>query len=258
VAEALSGLRYLNGYPGQAPPRIALSLGDSLAGMLAFQGVLAALIARQRSGRGQVVDVALTEASMSILESTVPDYDQTGHVRQPSGTRLDRVAPSNLYQSADGVWVLIAANQDTLFRRLCTAMGEPGLADDERFVTHVARGDNQDELDELIAAWAGRLPAEDLIDLCRTHEVVVGAVNTVAEVMREPQFLARELFVDHDDEFASGPVKGVRPLPLLSDTPGEVRWGGPRRTGTHNVEVYAELLGLGDLELAALSADGVI
>ena len=257
VAEAMSGLRYLNGYPGQAPPRIALSLGDSLAGMVACQGILAALLARGRTGRGQVVDAALTEASMSVLESTVPDYDQTGHVRQPSGTRLDRVAPSNLYRSADDLWVLIAANQDTVFGRLCEAMGMPELATDPRFDSHTTRGDNQDELDEIIAAWAAQFPADKLMQLCNDHDVVAGSVNTVVEVMKEPQFLARELFVDHDDENADGPVKGVRPLPLFSDTPGEVRWGGPRRPGTHNVEVYAELLGIDEGRLAELVDQGI-
>ncbi|TCJ96484.1 CaiB/BaiF CoA transferase family protein [Nocardia alba] len=257
VAEAMSGLRYVNGYPGQAPPRIALSLGDSLAGMVAYQGILAALLARQRTGRGQVVDAALTEASMSVLESTVPDYDQTGHVRQPSGTRLDRVAPSNLYRSRDDLWVLIAANQDTVFGRLCEAMGMPELATDPRFDTHTTRGDNQDELDDIIATWARQFPADALMKLCSDHDVVVGGVNTVAEVMKEPQFLARGLFVDHDDDNAGGPVKGVRPLPLFSDTPGEVRWGGPRRPGTHNAEVYAELLGIDEQRLAELVDRGI-
>ena len=129
VAEGMSGLRHLNGYPDRPPPRIALSLGDSLAGMFAFQGVLAALVARERTGRGQVVDAALTESCLAVLEWTVPDYDQTGHVRQPSGTRLDNVAPSNIYRSEDNLWVIIAANQDTVFRRLTEVMGRRARAD---------------------------------------------------------------------------------------------------------------------------------
>lgn len=258
VAEGMSGLRHLNGFPGQAPPRIALSLGDSLAGMVAFQGVLAALLARHRTGRGQVVDAALTEASMSILESTIPDYDQTGHVRQPSGTRLDRIAPSNLYRSADGLWIIIAANQDTVFRRLCGALGRPELADDPQYATHTARGDHQDELDEIVAAWAASLTAEELIERCTEAGVVAGPVNTVAEVVKEPHFIARGLFVDHDDENAAGPVKGMAPVPLLSDTPGEVRWGGPRRPGSHNKEVYSEVLQLDAAELSDLEAAGVV
>ncbi|MFC8042608.1 CaiB/BaiF CoA transferase family protein [Nocardia sp. NPDC057353] len=266
VAEGISGLRYLNGFPGQAPPRLALSLGDTLAGMFAFQGVLAALFARTRTGRGQVVDAALTEAALAIQESTVPDYHKTGHVRQPSGTRLDRVAPSNLYRSADGLWVIIAANQDTLFARLAGAMGRPELAADPRYATHTARGANQDELDELIAAWAGKFPATELIALLTEHQVVTGPVNTVAEVMVDPQFTARGLFVDHvdpstrpgDPDHDPEPVKGVGVIPRLSETAGGVRWGGPSRPGTHTDEVLTEVLGYDPDRLAALREQGTI
>ncbi len=205
--------------------------------MFAFQGVLAALIARERTGRGQIVDAALTEAALAIQESTVPDYHKTGHVRQPSGTRLDRVAPSNLYRTQDGLWVIIAANQDTLFARLAAAMDRPELATDVRYATHTARGDHQDELDALIAEWAAGFPATDLIELLTKFEVVTGPVNTVAEVLADPQFNAREIFVDHvdpslgpgDEGFDPEPVKGVGVIPKLSETAGGVRWGGPSR-----------------------------
>ncbi|MET7767469.1 CaiB/BaiF CoA-transferase family protein [Nocardia sp. NPDC005366] len=266
VAEGISGLRHLNGFPGQAPPRIALSLGDSLAGLFAFQGVLAALLARERTGRGQIVDAALTEASLAIQESTVPDYHKTGHIRQPSGTRLDGIAPSNLYRAKDGLWVIIAANQDTVFGRLTTAMGRPELATDPRYVNHTARGVHQDELDEIIAAWAADFTAADLIELLTEFGVVAGPVNTVAEVMADPQFNARGLFVDHpdpsvgpDDEgFDPEPAKGVGVIPKLSDTPGGVRWGGASRPGTHTDEVLGELLGYDRDRLAALHAQGTI
>jgi formyl-CoA transferase len=142
--------------PGGPPPRLALSLGDSLAGMFAAQGALAALYRRSVTGEGQVVDAALTEACLAVQESTIPDYDVGGVVRGPSGTRLEGIAPSNIYRSADGSWVVIAANQDTVFRRLCAAMGQPELATDDRFVDHVARGRNQDELDKIIGDWAAQ------------------------------------------------------------------------------------------------------
>ena len=140
VAEAASGLRHMNGFPGGPPPRLALSLGDSLAGMFAAQGALAALYRRSVTGEGQVVDAALTESCLAVQESTIPDYDVGGVVRGPSGTRLEGIAPSNIYPTADGSWVVIAANQDTVFRRLCAAMGQPELATDDRFANHVARG----------------------------------------------------------------------------------------------------------------------
>ncbi|MFA6574588.1 MAG: CaiB/BaiF CoA-transferase family protein [Nocardioides sp.] len=258
VAEAVSGLRHLNGYPGQLPPRIALSLGDSLAGMFAYQGILAALLARHRTGRGQVVDTALTEACLAVLESTVPDYDQTGHVRQPGGTRLDRVAPSNLYRAKDGLPVIIAANQDTVFARLAELMGRPELARDERFVNHTSRGEHQDELDELIGEWAGTITAQELIDRCNAAGVVAGGVNTVAEVVVEPQFVERGLFVDHVDQQTGHAVKGVGVVPHLSETTGEVRWAGPSQPGVHNGDVYRQLLGLDEAELEDLVAAGVL
>ena len=136
VAEAVSGLRHMNGFPEGPPPRLALSLGDTLAGMFAAQGALAALYRRSVTGEGQVVDAALTEACLAVQESTIPDYDVGGVVRGPSGTRLEGIAPSNIYRSADGSWVVVAANQDTVFRRLCQAMGQPELAEDPRFVDH--------------------------------------------------------------------------------------------------------------------------
>ena len=163
VAEAASGLRYMNGFPGGPPPRLALSLGDSLAGMFAAQGALAALYRRTVTGEGQVVDAALTESCLAVQESTIPDYDVGGVVRGPSGTRLEGIAPSNIYRTADGSWVVIAANQDTVFRRLCAAMGRPELATDERFVNHVARGHNQDELDTIIGDWASQRSPDDII-----------------------------------------------------------------------------------------------
>ena len=186
VAEAASGLRHMNGFPGGPPPRLALSLGDSLAGMFAAQGALAALYRRTVTGEGQIVDAALTESCLAVQESTIPDYDVGGVVRGPSGTRLEGIAPSNIYRSADGSWVVIAANQDTVFRRLCAAMGQPELADDDRFVNHVARGRNQDELDKIIGDWAAAREPADIIGTLSAAGVISGPINTVAEVVTRP------------------------------------------------------------------------
>lgn len=260
VAEAVSGMRYLNGYPGGPPPRPALSIGDSLAGMFAAQGVLMALLARERgtTPSGQVVDVALTESCLALLESSIPDYDQGGVVREPSGTRLTGIAPSNLYQSADGRWMVIAANQDTVFARLCTAMDRPELVTDERFRSHVARGRHQDEIDGIVAEWARRHPADELTKILEDAGVVVGPVNTVAEVVDDPQFQARDMLVPHFDEAIGDDVLGPGIVPRLTRTPGSVRWAGPPRPGTHNAEVYRELLGMTDPQLHELEAAGVI
>ena len=258
VAEAASGLRHMNGFPGGPPPRLAISLGDSLAGMFAAQGALAALYRRTITGEGQVVDVALTESCLAIQESTIPDYDVAGVVRGPSGTRLDGIAPSNIYQAADGSWVVIAANQDSVFARLCQAMGEPGLAADPRFADHAARGRNQDELDRLVGQWASQRAAADIIATLSDAGVISGPINTVADVVGDPQLRARDMLVEHWDERAQRHVLGPGIIPVLSETPGAVRWAGSAHPGQHNDEVYTGLLGKTASEVDALRAEGVL
>ncbi len=258
VAEAVSGLRGLNGYPGQAPPRMAISLGDSLAGMVAVQGVLAALYRRRHTGYGQVVDVALTEACFSLLEATIPEYDKLGRIRQPSGTRLDGIAPSNLYQSADGAWLVVAANQDTVFRRLAVAMNRPELADDPRFTDHAARGEHQDEIDAIVGDWVAQHSAADVQEILDEAGVVVGPVHTAADIVADPQFQDRGMLVEHHDERLNEDVLGPGVVPTFSDTPGSVRWAGPPVPGTHNDEVFGTLLGLSEAEIAELRNSGTI
>lgn len=258
VAEAVSGLRHMNGFPGGPPPRLALSLGDTLAGMFAAQGALAALYRRTVTGEGQVVDVALTEACLAVQESTIPDYDAGGVVRGPSGTRLEGIAPSNIYRTADGSWVVIAANQDTVFRRLCAAMEQPELAVDERFVDHIARGRNQDELDALIGAWAVTRQPRDVIDTLSAAGVIAGPINTVADVVHDPQFRARDMLVEHFHEGIGRPVLGPGVVPVLSESPGGVRSSGSARPAQHNREIYRGLLGLSAEEMAELTDRGVL
>ncbi|SCX11699.1 CaiB/BaiF CoA transferase family protein [Mycolicibacterium fluoranthenivorans] len=258
VAEAASGLRHMNGFPGGPPPRLALSLGDSLAGMFAAQGALAALYRRSVTGIGQVVDTALTESCLAIQESTIPDYDVGGVVRGPSGTRLEGIAPSNIYQSANGSWVVIAANQDTVFRRLCEAMGRPELATDDRFVNHVARGRNQDELDKIIGDWAAQRQPAEIIETLSQAGVISGPINTVAEVVTDPQLQARGMIADHWDERIERNVKGPGVVPVLTESPGSVRNAGSARPGQHNDEVFGGLLGLSADEIAALQEEGVL
>lgn len=258
VAEAVSGLRHMNGFPGGPPPRLALSLGDTLAGMFAAQGALAALYRRTVTGHGQVVDAALTEACLAVQESTIPDYDAGGVVRGPSGTRLEGIAPSNIYRSADGSWVVIAANQDTVFRRLCDAMGRPELAGDPRFVDHVARGRNQDEIDAIIGDWAAARQPADIIDTLSAAGVIAGPINTVAEVFDDPQFRARGMLVEHHDEGSGRTVLGPGIVPVLSESPGGVRSAGPAHPGQHNDEVYRGLLGLETAALIELTEEGVL
>jgi succinyl-CoA---D-citramalate CoA-transferase len=255
----MGGIRYINGFPGEPPPRLHISLGDSLAGMFAAQGILAALYRRDAlgGGRGQVVDVSLVESCFALLESTVPEYDRLGIVRGPSGTGLKGVAPSNIFESKDGKWLVIAANADNVFRRLCEAMGQPELADDARFANHLARGDHQEEIEAIVAEWAGARTAAEIDEALSEAGVICGPIYTIADCFADEHFWAREMLVKHEDpEFGEFVGPGI--VPKFSETPGEVRWSATWEEGSHNRDVYGELLGLSDDELAGLKADGVL
>jgi len=259
VAEAMGGLRYINGFPDEPPPRTGISLGDSLAAMFATQGILAALYHRDvlGDGRGQVVDVSLMEACFALLESAVPEYDRLGIIRQPAGTGLKGVAPSNIFKSRDDKWVVIAANQDNVFRRLCQGMGQPELADDPRFATHLARGENQEKIEGIIADWAVQHDAREIDAILNEYGVVCGPIYTVADIFEDPQFRAREMLVEHEDpEFGTYIGPGI--VPKFSETPGEVRWSATWEEGSHNREVYCGLLGLSEPELEELRGEGIV
>jgi crotonobetainyl-CoA:carnitine CoA-transferase CaiB-like acyl-CoA transferase len=259
VGEAMAGLRYINGYPNQPPPRSGISLGDTLTGMFATQGLLMALYWRDAlgGGKGQVVDAAISESCFTMMESSLTEYDALGIVRQPSGTGLAKISPSNIYPTSEGKWMVIAANLDALFRRLCTAMDKPEWADDPRFVTHEARGENQDELDGLIAEWTKTKTADELDALLTEHGVVCGPINTIADIAEDPQFLDRGMVQRFDDPILGDiAIPGI--APRLSETESEVAWLGPPEPGYHNNEIYGGLLGLSDGELSDLRDEGII
>jgi crotonobetainyl-CoA:carnitine CoA-transferase CaiB-like acyl-CoA transferase len=241
ASEAIGGLRYINGYPGQAPPRTGISLGDTLAAQSAFQGILLALYARDAKGeQGQVIDASITDACFAMLESTVVEYEKCGFVREPTGPRLPRIAPSNVYQSKDGKWVVIAANHDTLWRRLAKLMGHEELGEDERFATHHARGENEDLLDELIGAFAQRHTAEELDRIVNEAGVVCARVYSAEDIYTDPYFRERELLVDHEDEVHGHmTVPGV--VPKLSRTPGGIRTAARWKVGADTEAVVTEL-----------------
>lgn len=259
VAEAMGGIRYLNGFPGEPPPRIHISLGDSLAGMFASLGILAALYKRDALGfgRGQVIDVSLVEACFALLESTVPEYDRLGIVRGPGGTGLKGVAPSNIFKSRDDKWMVIAANADGVFGRLCEAMGQPELASDPRFATHLARGENQEEIEAVVATWAADRDAAEIDRELNEAGVICGPIYTIADIFEDEHFWAREMLVKHSDpEFGEYIGPGI--VPKFSETPGAVRWSGAWGEGSHNPDVYGGLLGLSESELAELESEGVL
>jgi crotonobetainyl-CoA:carnitine CoA-transferase CaiB-like acyl-CoA transferase len=258
AGEAMGGLRYINGYPGEAPPRMGISLGDSLAAMFAVQGVLMALYDREaHGGRGQVVDASILESCFALLESMVPEYAKLGVTREPAGTGLEGVAPSNVYRSRDGRWIVIAANSPNLWQRLCQAIGRPDLLEDERFRTHWDRGRNRHLLDEIMAAWVEQRDAAEVDQAMSDAGVVCGPVYSIADIFHDPHYRSRDMFLTLEDpELGELVVPGI--VPKLSRTPGEVRHPGPWQLGAHNREVYCGLLGLSEAELEELSAAGLV
>ncbi len=256
IGEAMGGIRYVTGDPDRPPARAGVSLGDSLAATFACLGTLVALHQRGRTGRGQVVDSAIYEAVLSMMESLIPEYQIAGYQRERTGTTLPNVSPSNVYPTVDGEMVLIAANQDTVFRRLAETMGRPELATDERYATHGARGQWMAELDTEVAEWTSTIGADDLLERLHGNGVPAGRIFRAKDMFEDPHFAAREAIVrlQHPDlgEFAMHNV-----APKLSATPGRVRSVGPE-LGEHNEAIYRDLLGLPDDEISSLRSAGVI
>jgi formyl-CoA transferase len=235
VGEAMGGLRYIAGDPDGPTVRTGIAIGDALAGMFGAYGALSALLERERSGRGQQIDVAIYESVLAFMESLIPEYQVAGYIRERTGATLPGVAPSNVYPTEDGVTVLIAANQDTVFRRFATAMGRPELGHDPRYATHAARGARQAELDAMVAAWTTTIGSADLIALMDEHGVPAGPIYRPPEMLADPHFAAREAIVTvPHPRFGAVAMQNV--MPRMSRTPGSVRWAGPR-LGEHNEEI---------------------
>ncbi|MDX6744385.1 CoA transferase [Actinocorallia sp. A-T 12471] len=255
IGEAMGGIRYVTGDPDSPPARAGISLGDELAGTFAALGTLVALHARQRTGKGQIVDSALYEAVFALMESLIPDWEIASYQRERTGSVLPNVAPSNVYPTADGP-VLIAANQDTVFRRLAEVMGSPELADDPRYATHGARGANAEELDALIGEWTAARKSSEVLDLMHGAGIPAGLTYRASDMLADPHFKAREAIIRlAHPEFGEFPMQNV--FPKLSGTPGEVRSVGPE-LGEHNAEIYGGLLSLTEEAIASYTARGVI
>jgi formyl-CoA transferase len=256
IGEAMGGLRYVTGEPDRPPARAGISIGDSLAAMHATMGVLMALHHRERTGRGQVIDAALFESVLAVMENLVTEYDLTGYVRERSGSVLPGIAPSNAYPCAGGDLILIGGNGDTVYARLTDAMGRPDLKTDPKFVDHAARGKNQAELDAIIADWTSRHGLDELLALLEAKGVPASRVFRAPDMLADPQYCAREAIVEVAHP-VFGPVKMQNAFPKLSETPGRVRWPGPA-LGAHTDDVLKGLAGCSDPRLAELKAKGVI
>ena len=256
IGEAMGGWRRLVGDPDRPPSRMGVSIGDTLAATYGCLGALSALHHRERTGVGQMVDSALYEAVLQVMEGLVPEFTVAGTTRERSGPILPRIAPSNVYPCSDGEY-LIGANQDTVFRRLCEAMGRPEMAEDPKYASHNARGDNQAELDAIVADWTSERTVAEVEAAMLEHGVPAGKMFTPADMLADPHFQAREAIVEVPSERWDG-VKMQNVVPKLSATPGAIRSPAPSRVGQHNAEILGELLGLDADEIDLLAAEGTI
>ena len=257
VCEGFGGFRYVNGLPGEAPIRPNLSIGDTLAGIHAALGILLAYIDRSREedGKGQVVDVAIFEAVFNLLEGVVPEYDGAGVVREPSGSTITGIVPSNTYRCGDGKLIVIGANTESMFKRLAKTMGQPEIGDDPKYSTNDNRVEHQDEIDGRIAAWAGSVPAAEALARLEDAGVAAGPIYSVEDIFNDPQYEARGLLqrVTVNGEPLTIPAL----VPRLSETPGSTDWPGPA-VGSHNDEVFSQILRLSEDEQSELRENGVI
>lgn len=256
IGEAMGGWRYIVGEPDRPPSRMGVSIGDTLTATYGCMGVLAALHERERTGRGQVIDAALYESVLQVMEGLVPEYDRMGLIRERSGSVLKGIAPSNVYSCKDGEF-MIGANKDSLWKRLAEAMGRPELGDDPRYATHLARGENQDELDALINDWTKTLTVDEVDALMIDYSIPAGRVYRAPDMLADPHFQAREAIIEVETE-RFGPLKMQSSFPKFSATPGSVRRAAPSKVGQHNAEIYGELLGLDGAALSDMAEKGVI
>ncbi len=256
VGESMGGLRYVCGDPLAPPSRMGISIGDSLAATFACVGALSALHHRERTGEGQVVDSAIYEAVLNMMESLITEYDKAGYIRERQGSILPNVAPSNIYPTKDKNMILIAANQDTVFKRLTEAMERPDLAEDERYQTHSARGAHQVELDTIVAAWTQTIDAATLEEMMEEYGIPSGKIYRAPEMLEDAHFRARDAIIKtQHPKFGELLMQNV--APKLSATPGSVRTPGPG-LGQHNEEIYQGLLEFDSDKIAALNSRGII
>lgn len=257
VCEGVGGIRYVNGKPGEAPMRPNLSLGDTMAGLHTAMGIVMACLyqANHPGSKGQVIDTALYEATFNLLEGVIPEYDGAGVIREPSGSTITGIVPTNTYRCSDGKFIVIGANGDSIFKRLCDQMGRPDMAADSRLATNAGRVEHEPEIDQAIARWTGSLDSESVLTLLDEARVPSGPIFSVADMMANEHFIARGLFEEVDVN--GKPLKIPAMVPKFSDTPGRTDWAGPE-VGSFNAEVYGDLLGLSADEIAEMKNRGVI
>jgi crotonobetainyl-CoA:carnitine CoA-transferase CaiB-like acyl-CoA transferase len=254
VCEGIGGLRYVNGFPGERPVRPNLSLGDTVAGLHAALGIALALLERHSSQQGQVVDVALFESVFNLLEAVIPEFDGAGEIRQPAGSTVTGIVPTNTYRCADGKYVIIGGNGDSIFKRLMTTAERPDLAEDPRLAKNPGRVENEAEIDGAIEAWCATLPSPEVLEKLEANRVPCGPIYSAADMMADPHFQARGLF--QQVEINGAPLKIPAIMPRLGGTPGGTRWPGGD-AGSDTESVARGELGLSEDEFQRLKAQGV-
>ena len=255
VCEGVGGMRYVNGIPGERPMRPNLSLGDSLCGLHTAFGILLALIERGKSGRGQVIDATITESVFNMMEAVVPEYDRCGEIREPSGSTITGIVPTNTYLCRDGKHVIIGGNGDSIFKRLMRTAGRPEMAEDPRLATNDGRVTHQEEVDRALADWTATLTMDEVLAQLEDARVPAGPINSVVDIVNDPHFQARGSFEEVD--VGGRLVKLPAIAPKLSETPGRTDWAGPE-LGAHNREIFGDFLGLSDEEIEDLRRQEVI
>ena len=257
VTEGFGGFRYLNGEPGKAPVRPNMSMGDTVAAIHAALGITMALIQRAKpgSGQGQVVDVALYESIFNLMEGIVPEFDGAGVIREPSGTTVTGIVPTNTYCCDDDKYVVIGGNGDSIFKRLMVAAGRSDMAENPAMADNAGRVEHEPEIDEALALWCAAHSSVHIINTLEEVRVPVGPIYSVEDMMSDPQYQARGMF--EQVEINGEPLKIPAILPKLDSTPGRTNWPGSE-IGSHNDEVLRGILQLDDAQIAQLQAEGVV
>ncbi len=257
VCEGYSGFRYVNGFENQAPVRPNLSIGDSIAGLHATLGIALAIIERNnnQTNEGQVIDVALYESMFNLMEAVIPEYDGAGVIRQPAGTTVTGIVPTNTYRCRDNKYVVIGGNGDAIFKRLMIAAGQPDMAADPLLAHNAGRVKQEQAIDKALADWCLANNQQAIIDILEAERVPVGPIYNAEDMLNDPHYQARGMF--EQVEIDGKPLKIPAMLPKLTSTPGKTSWPGPT-LGSHNDEIFKDLLGLTDEHLSRLKTDQII
>jgi len=257
VCEGFGGFRHVNGFPGEAPVRPNLSIGDTLAAIHTALGVALAIIERSNNdtGEGQVIDVALYEAVFNLMEGVVPEYSGAGAIREPSGTTVTGIVPTNTYRCADNKFVIVGGNGDSIFKRLMSAAGRDDMANNSAMADNAGRVKHEAEIDDALSLWCGQNSSLDIIAILEESRVPVGPIYNVEDMVNDPHYQARGMF--EKVEIDGKPLHIPAMIPKMQATPGKTTWAGPK-LGAHTDEVLKGLLNISEADLTDLKARGVV